>query len=294
MLRQRRRHINGDPGGRARRLAADAADSACWPFERAAWSVERWILWPLQRRLAGWSPPGQRAGAAAALAGIGVAAILAAVLFLPGGGEAPRERVAQPARVAIVPPSEPQPQAAESPGPTLHGVRPHFGVGKGVAESGGGEASAESSGSGSLSPTAGPSDSEAQATANEAPAEGEAAATASAAKPVPAGPVAMKAARRFSEAFVYYEIGKKPARAKAVFGETATEQLAEALEERPPRLPSNGRVPKAKVLNLVAGPRFGKQYTVSVSLLRVGVTSELRITLQKEEDGQWRVAQILG
>jgi len=295
MLRQRRRHINGDPGGRARRLAAETADAARWPFERAAWAVEQWALWPLQRRLAGWSPPGHRIGAALGLAGIGATAILAAVLVLPGGGEAPRERVAQPARVAIVPPSEPQSQAAEpAPDPTLHGVRPHFGVGKGVPEGDGGEANAESSGGDSGSPTAGAGDSEAQATANDAPAQEEAAASASSAKPAPAGPVAMKTARRFAEAFVFYEIGKKPERAKTVFGETATEQLAEALEERPPRLPSNGKVPKAKVLNLVAGPRFGRQYTVSVSLLRVGVTSELRITLQKEKDGEWRVAQILG
>ncbi len=255
------------------------------------------MLWPLQRRFAGWSPPGHRAGAAAGLAAIGVAAILVAVLILPGGGEAPPpERVARPARVAIVPPSEPRPQAVESQGPTLRGVQPHFGVGKGVAKSGGSdETKAEGSGAESGSSSAGAAEPEPTATANDAAGEEEAAATASAAgKPVPAGPVAMKTARRFSEAFVFYEIGKKPARAKAVFGETATEQLAEALQERPPRLPSNGKVPKAKVLNLVAGPRFGKQYTVSVSLLRVGTTSELRITLQKEKDGEWRVAQILG
>jgi len=294
MLRQRRRHINGDPGGRARRLAAETADAARWPFERAAWAVERWALWPLQRRLAGWSPPGHRIGAALGLAGIGVAAILAAVLVLPGGGEAPRERVAKPTRVAIVPPSEPQPQAAEPQGPALHGVHPHFGVGKGVAKSSGRGASSESSSGDSGSSSADSSDAESKLTAGDAPAEEKAAATASTAKPVPAGPVAMKTARRFAEAFVFYEIGKKPERAKTVFGETATEQLAEALEERPPRLPSNGKVPKAKVLNLVAGPRFGRQYTVSVSLLRVGVTSELRITLQKEKAGEWRVAQVLG
>ncbi|HET6570273.1 MAG TPA: hypothetical protein VFG58_02160 [Solirubrobacterales bacterium] len=292
MLRQR--HINGDPGGRARRFASAAVDVARWPFERAAWSVERSVLWPLQRRFAGWSPPGRSFGAAAGLAAIGLAAILAAILVLPGGGAAPPERVARPT-VAIVPPSKPRPRPAESQEPTLQGVQPHFGVGKGVAKSGGEQAGAGDPAAGSGSSGAGAVEPEPTATADGAAAEEEAAATASAAgKPVPAGPVAMKVARRFSEAFVFYEIGKKPARAKTVFGETATEQLAEALQERPPRLPSNGKVPKAKVLNLVAGPRFGKQYTVSVSLLRVGVTSELRITLQKEEDGEWRVAQILG
>ena len=43
--------------------------------QATAWSVERTALWPLQRRLAGWSPPGHRAGAALALVGTGIAAI---------------------------------------------------------------------------------------------------------------------------------------------------------------------------------------------------------------------------
>jgi hypothetical protein len=334
MLRLRRRHINGDPGGRrgrlasaARRLASAAADLAFqaassaadlalraadlaspmadalrWPFERAAWVVERRLLWPLQERLAGWgppdgwAPPGYRAGAAA-LAAIGVAAILAAVLILPGGGKAPPERSAKPARLAIVTPKpQAQPQSEEPQLPTLQGTPPHFSAGKSggvAAQAGGGEAAtAATEGSGSNQSSAA---TDAAAGGEGAATAGEAAATASSAgKPVAAGPVAMKTARRFSEAFVFYEIGKKPARAKAVFGETATPQLAEALDERPPRLPSNAKVPKAKVLNLVPGPRFGEQYTVSVSLLRVGITSELRLTLQKEKDGEWRVAQILG
>jgi hypothetical protein len=41
------------------------------------------------------------------------------------------------------------------------------------------------------------------------------------------------------------------------------------------------KVPKAKVLNVVAGPKHGETYTMSVSLLRVGVTSELRLDMQK-------------
>jgi len=304
MLR-RRRQINGDPEGRARRLASAAgraaagtAGAALWPFERIAWTVERRALWPLQRRLAGVRPPGRRLGAAAGLVAVGLAAILVAVLILPGGGGAPRERVARPARVAIVPPSEPRPQAAEQQGPTLQGVRPHFGGGGGAKSAEGSPKGADAGGKGSGSDPAAASGGPAEArptAAADAGGEGEAAATASATgKPAPAGPVAMRTARRFAEAFVFYEIGRKTERAKTVFGETATERLAEALEERPPRLPSNGRVPKAKVLNLVPGPRFGRQYTVSVSLLRVGATSELRITLRKEKAGEWRVVQVLG
>ena len=103
----------------------------------------------------------------------------------------------------------------------------------------------------------------------------------------------MKVARRFSEAFVFYEIGERPARAKTVFGETATPQLADALGERPPRLPADAKVPKARVVNLVPGPRAGKAYTVSVSLLRVGLTSELRLELNRK-NGHWVVTDVRG
>jgi len=285
----RRWHISSDASGRFGRFASGGADLGRWPFERAAWALERRLLWPLQRRLAGWSRPGRRAGAAA-LGAIGVVAILAMALTVPGGS-APREQSAEPARVAITPPAEPQPQPSKPQGPALHGAAPHFGVGNGVGvanRQGGGESSDAEAAAGASS--SGPSAPEPAGASGE-----EAAATASSTgKPVPAGPAAMQVAHRFADAFVFYEIGEKQARATTVFGETATEQLAEALDERPPRLPSNAKVPKAKVVNLVPGPRFGKQYTVSVSLLRVGVTSELRITLQKEKDGEWRVAQILG
>ena len=88
-------------------------------------------------------------------------------------------------------------------------------------------------------------------------------------------------ARKFAGAFVLYETGHDTAKVKSVFHQTATPDLAQALLKRPPRLPANVKVPKAKVLNIVAGPRHGDTYTLSVSLLRVGVTSELRIDMQK-------------
>lgn len=270
------------------RFPLAAADAVRWPFERAAWTVERRLLWPLQRRFAGWGAPGRSAGVAA-LAAIAVGAVLVAVLILPGSGETPPQQSTRPARVAIVAP-ERQAQSEQPQAPSLQGAPPHFGLGKGVgvSKSSDGEAGTADAESPSSS-----SDSTASAAAT--PVESETAASASSARnPVPAGPAAMKVARRFSEAFVFYEVGKRPERAKTVFGETATAQLAEALDDRPPRLPSSTKVPKAKVLNLVPGPRFGKDYTVSVSLLRVGTTSELRLTLQKEEDGEWSVAQILG
>ena len=110
---------------------------------------------------------------------------------------------------------------------------------------------------------------------------------------VPAGPVAMAVARRFAQAFVFYEIGEHPTLARTVFGETATPRLAETLLERPPRLPATVKVPRARVVNVVPGPRQGKAYTVSVSLLRVGITSELRLAMSKR-DGTWVVVEARG
>ncbi len=318
----RRRQINADPRARRLRSALSAAaaplrrvswavedglwrggallrraaDPARWPFERIAWGVERRAVWPLRERAAGWGLPRHAAGAGA-LGAVAVAAVLAGLLLSGGNGKSGTERIAAPARVAVAPaPAEP---AAEEPqGPTLQGVAPSFGVGKGVgvAKRDGGTASAkDEAAASSTAPEAGEEANGAGAAASAGAAGEEgAAATASKAKPAPAGPAAMKVARRFSEAFVFYEIGKHSVRAKTVFGETATPQLTEALAERPPRLPANAKVPKAKVVNLVPGPRHGKAYTVSVSLLRVGLTSELRISLQHSKADGWRVSEILG
>jgi hypothetical protein len=285
MLRER--HINGDSGGRGRRALLAVADRVRWPFERAAWAAERAVLWPLQERFAGWAPPARGLGAGA-LAVVAAAALLAGGLLLPGGGEAPRERAATPARVAIAPAEPP----AEPTGPVLQGAPPDFDAAEGSAGGGAGPAGAKSGDAGFSAGGEG--------SGEAAPAGGDAAAgsviaagSSAAKKPVPAGPAAMKVARRFSEAFVFYEVGERPARAKTVFAETAAAQLAEALSKRPPRQPSEGEVPKAKVLNLVPGPRAGKAYTVSASLLRVGLTSELRLELNKKK-GQWLVTGVRG
>ena len=53
-------------------------------------------------------------------------------------------------------------------------------------------------------------------------------------------------------------------------------------------------MPKAKVLNVVPGPSHGGVYTVSVSLLRVGVTSELRLEMEQLKGRRWRVTNVLG
>jgi hypothetical protein len=279
----KRRQINGDPRGHSVRFLLGVADLARWPFERAAWAIERGVLWPVGERIAGRSVSGRSAGAAA-LGALALAAVLFGVLLLPGGKDAAPNQAAAPTRVAVLPP-QPQPQAEQPRGPVLQGATPNFSVDKGTGVS---KASAGAAGASKPEGDAGET-----GTASEAPPSEEAAATASSKKPVPAGPAAMKVARRFSNAFVFYEIGERPARAKTVFGETATPQLAEALSERPPRLPADAKVPKARVVNLVPGPRAGKAYTISVSLLRVGLTSELRLELNKK-NGAWLVTDVRG
>ena len=280
----RRRHINGNPKGRSVRFLSGIADVVRWPFERAAWSIERGLLWPLRERFAGLRPSGRSVGAAA-LAAIALAAIVAGVLLRPGDEALPERRVAV-ATPTAAPAAAPQPDTAQPQGPALHGVSPNFGVGKGVGVSKAADGDA-------IAAEPATPDNAAETSTATTPVEEGVGATTSSAKPVPAGPAAMKVARRFSEAFVFYEIGKRPAQAKAVFGETATPALATALGERPPRLPADAKVPKARVVNLVPGPRAGKAYTVSVSLLRVGLTSELRLELNKKQ-GSWVITDVRG
>jgi hypothetical protein len=123
--------------------------------------------------------------------------------------------------------------------------------------------------------------------------EGEAGAATSSQEQVPAGPAAMRVARRFAEAFVFYEVGQKPERTQAIFEDTTSPRLATALEQRPPRQPAGVDVPQARVLNLVPGPRSGRTYSVSASLLRLGTTSELRLSIEKK-NGTWVVTDVRG
>ncbi len=109
------------------------------------------------------------------------------------------------------------------------------------------------------------------------------------------GPAAIEVAQRFSAAFVLYETGQTDAQVRKALTATASPRLLRSLLRRPPRLPENVKVPTAKVLNVVPGPRRGDTFTLSASLLRVGVTSELRIDVQREDNsGRWQVMDVLG
>jgi hypothetical protein len=98
---------------------------------------------------------------------------------------------------------------------------------------------------------------------------------------------------QFAKAFVAYEVGRSGKKTKTVFAETSTKQLAKALAADPPRLPANGKVPQARVLNVVLGAAAKNQITASVSLVRLRAISELRLTLMSRGE-RWRVAQVLG
>jgi hypothetical protein len=97
----------------------------------------------------------------------------------------------------------------------------------------------------------------------------------------------------FADAFVGYEVGHSDKATESTLAATATKSLAKALESDPPRLPANGKVPRARVLNVVLGAADKQQVTASVSLVRMRAMSELRLTLTRAGDS-WRVAQVLG
>ena len=110
----------------------------------------------------------------------------------------------------------------------------------------------------------------------------------------PAPKAAKRVARHFAEAFVVYETGGVDAKVRSSFRHTTTKQLSKALLQRPPRQPAAVKVPQAKVVTVVAGPSKGSVYEVSVSLLRVGVTSELRLAMEQGPGKKWQVTNVLG
>jgi hypothetical protein len=257
------------------------SDAVKWPFERAAWAIERGLIWPLQERLGGWDGP-LRAVAVAVVALAAVGAGVAGLLWAApgnGGGSAASHCCAAPAGAAIAAKPSPSSTAAQQAAPLLHGAAPVF------APAAGGDAAK----------VAGEEAVKAQSSTGSAKSGGASTSSASEVAGKPAGPAAIEIARQFSGAFVLYETGQGSARVRAAFGATAAPALSHSLLRRPPRLPANVKVPKAKVLNVVAGPSHGGVYPISVSLLRVGVTSELRLDMEKDKkSGTWRVTDVLG
>ncbi|HXS32989.1 MAG TPA: hypothetical protein VN758_04340 [Solirubrobacterales bacterium] len=265
------------------------AEVVKWPFERAAWAIERGLVWPLEERTGDWSGA-LRAAGVAVMALLAVGAGIFGLLWASGsgGGSAPQTQQTSVPVVAPVVSAAASKEALAQAAPVLKGATPDFTPkASSTADTSSGSAAKESS---EAPETAAAATTETE-TANS-PSAGTAAA---ASKVVPAGPAATKVGRQFAGAFVLYETGRSDAKVRTSFAATATPELARSLLRRPPRLPANVKVPQAKVLNLVPGPQHGDTYTLSVSLLRVGVTSELRIDMQRDKKtGEWRVTDVLG
>jgi hypothetical protein len=262
-------------------LLRGAFDVLRGPFERAAWAIERGVIWPLGERTAEWSTP-VRAAAVGGVALLASGALAFGAIRATGGGD-------DAAPVATAPVSAPVKAAAptsapEPADPVLQGAAPDF-----SPESG--DAAAAKVADADTVISSNP-DAATESTASSSAAASSSAVDGEVKDP---GPAAIEVARRFSGAFVLYETGSTDAKVRKAFAATATPQLTKALLRRPPRLPANVEVPKAKVLNVVPGPRKGDTFTLSAALLRVGITSELRIDVQRNKDsGKWLVTDVLG
>jgi hypothetical protein len=303
------------------------------PVARGLFAVQERVIWPVEDRLQPVGlGPNRKLLVGGGLGTIAVVAVAAVVAFSGGGGSSqpPTTQVAitsaaPPARTTYV---EPLPTPEKPKGPTLHGAEPVFTPPaeerKRTSAEGAPKAPADTeklSSSQKVDEAPAPSDAQDAAAAATAgtttlsspatdtissdPANSKAAPTATSARaataPVtvpagpPAGPAALKVARQFAQGFVVYETGGEEVEFKDAFDESATPELTKALMQRPPKQPATVKVPRAKVVNVVPGPSHGTVYKVSVSLLRVGVTSELRLSMEKLKGGQgWRVTDVLG
>jgi hypothetical protein len=255
------------------------------------------LLWPLEDRILALSDRGRTAvaGGAVVLAlGIGIGGY-----SLATSGETEPTTVRQIA-AAVESAPQPEPVKAEpkpEPEPTLQGATPVFkakepedpsGVGGSKAVATPGTATSTQTGNAatdtiSSTPAAHPAGTSASASASTSTVDGP-----------PAGPAGVAVARKFAKAFVVYETGGDETEVREAFAATATPELTRALMRRPPRQPSNVEVPKAKVLNVVPAPSQGRVYPISISLLRVGATSELRLEMEQLKNKQWRVVNVLG
>ncbi|HEX5989254.1 MAG TPA: hypothetical protein VFY75_03445 [Solirubrobacterales bacterium] len=263
-------------------------------FEDLSLALRDRVIWPLEDQFRALSDAGRAAvagGAAVLVLALGIGGY---ALVSSGGNEpAPAAKV-----VAATPEPAPSPKPAPKPEPepTLQGATPVF---KAPAE----QDSSKVSGSqpieeGATASAAAKTGNAATDTISSNPAAPAATASAATARVTvdgpPAGPAAIAVARKFADAFVVYETGGKEAAVRRAFKATAVPEVTQALMQRPPRQPAGVEVPKAKVLNVVPAPSHDRIYPVSVSLLRVGATSELRLEMEQLKNKQWRVTNVLG
>jgi len=269
-----------------------------WPFERLAWATRRGVVWPLQDRFSQLGGP-ERAVALVASAVIAVCLVAIGVGLAgsgnsPGDPAPPQAATTEPLVLAAPLKTEKQPEP-----PTLEGAAPVL-----KPESAGPKRTEKKSAAEQTPAAPGTEPASTGSAATDTISSSPAAASSSAAEGKaedeedeagrPAGAEALAVAEEFADAFVVYETGGTDAKVRKAFGSSATRELTRSLLRRPPRLPANAKVPKAKVLNVVAAPSHDGIYPVSVSLLRIGVTSELRLELEVRKGKRWRVTNVLG
>ncbi len=281
--------------------AADAlrhlVDVATWPFERVIWAFRSRVAWPTQDRIAASGRP-VRTVIAVGAAGAAVAAVSAGAL-VGAPGKSSGQTDAAPAPVGasaapiVVPGGSRIPldlaELGQTDAPVLHGIAPDF---KAADPKAAGNDLATTD----AAPSSDPVDTPPAAPGTGAPGTTDAAGADARAKvPAPATiKPALAVSRQFADAFVLYEVGKNTPVVTKAFTKTAAKPLIRALNKRPPRLPQGVKVPKAKVLNVVPGPRDGKALSVSVALLRLGASSELRLELRHDQRAGWLVSDVRG
>ncbi|HEX6666220.1 MAG TPA: hypothetical protein VF081_06460 [Solirubrobacterales bacterium] len=259
------------------------------PVEQVAWLWQRWVVWPLQDRRGlpgGPSRPVVGWGATLLVAAVGAGAL--ALSGTGGSGESAPTAILVSGAPAVERTLALPPEPAE---PTLQGATPVF-----KSEGSKDPSKVDAAKALESSPPAEPTDSAATDTISSefSPSPADSAAASAVIDGPPAGPKAIAVAEEFADAFVVYETGGEKSEVQKAFAATATPELSRSLLRRPPRLPAEVEVPEAKVVNVVAGPSHGGVFTISVSLLRVGATSELRLDMENLKDGGWRVTNVLG
>jgi hypothetical protein len=261
-------------------------------FEDLSLALRDRLVWPLEDQYRSFSREGRAifaGGAVVAALALGIGGYL---LASSGSDEA------APAAPVVATAPAPEPAAAKpapkpDPEPTLQGAAPVF---KAPARQESSKVSASQPIEASATASTGKTGNAATDPISSQPAAPGATASAAdvSVDGPPAGPAAIAVARKFADAFVVYETGGEESAVRRTFKATAVPGVMRALLRRPPRQPAGVKVPKAKVLNVVPAPSHDRIYPVSVSLLRVGATSELRLEMEQLKNKQWRVSNVLG
>jgi len=252
------------------------------------------VLWPIGDRFLSLSDSGRAAVAGGAVV---LALAIGAGGYSLASSEDSEPTTVTPVAMTTTPAPKPAPVKAEpkpEPEPTLQGAAPVFEAPQGKGST---AAEPETDEVAAVASTSSHTGNAATDTISSKPDATTAARASTATESVdgpPAGPAAIAVARKFADAFVVYETGADKGEVRQAFKATAAPEVTKALLQRPPRQPAGVEVPKAKVLNVVPAPSHEEIYPVSVSLLRVGVTSELRLELEQLKNKDWRVVNVLG